>query len=64
MKKLVKVSEVYPLEGYTCRLVFEDATQKVVDLEPYLHGPIFEPMHRDKKVFRSVRVIEGTIGWE
>ena len=64
MKKLVRVTEVYPLEDYKCRLVFEDGTEKVVNLEPYLHGPIFEPILRDKKTFRSVRVVEGTIGWE
>ena len=64
MKKLVPVTEVYPLEDYKCRLVFEDGTEKVVNLEPYLHGPIFEPILRDKKMFRSVRVVEGTIGWE
>jgi hypothetical protein len=25
---------------------------------------VFEPILRDKKMFRSVRVVEGTIGWE
>ena len=64
MKKLVRVQEVTPLEGYHCRLIFEDGTQKVVDLEPYLRGPIFEAILNDKEIFRQVRVVEGTIGWE
>jgi len=64
MKNLVRVSEVTPLEEYHCRLVFEDGTQKVVDLKPYLHGPIFEPIVYDENIFRSVHVVEGTIGWE
>ena len=64
MKKLVRVREITPLEDYRCRLVFEDGTQKVVNLRPYLHGPIFEPMLNDMNLFRSVRVVEGTIGWE
>ena len=64
MKKLVRVREVTPLEGFRCRLVFEDGTQKVVNLRPYLHGPIFEPILNDMNLFRSVRVVEGTIGWE
>lgn len=64
MKKLVRVREVYPLEGYNCRLKFEDGTQKVINLEPYLHGPIFEPIRSDKKMFDRVQVVEGTIGWE
>ena len=64
MKKLVRISEVYPLEDFKCHLTFEDGEQKVIDLEPYLHGPIFEPFLQDKKMFRSVRVIDGTVGWE
>ena len=64
MKKLVRISEVYPLEDFKCHLTFEDGEQKVIDLEPYLHGPIFEPLLQDKKMFRSVRVIDGTVGWE
>ena len=63
MKKLVRVSEVTPLENYQCRLAFEDGTQKVVNLKPYLHGPIFEPILRDPNLFRSIKVVEGTIGW-
>ena len=64
MKKLVRVREVTPLEDYHCRLVFEDGTQKVVNLRPYLHGPIFENILHNIDVFRSIRVVEGTIGWE
>ena len=64
LKKLVRVTEVFPLEDYKCRILFEDGVQKVVDIEPYLHGPIFEPILQDHKVFRSVQVIDGTIGWE
>ena len=64
IKKLVRISKVYPLEDYKCRLIFEDGKQKVVDIEPYLHGPIFEPILQDQKVFRSVQVIDGTLGWE
>ncbi len=35
-------------------------------VEPFLRGPIFEPLRRDAKLFRSVRVDEelGTIVWE
>jgi hypothetical protein len=64
VKKLVRVRAITPLEGYHCRLAFEDGTQKVVNLRPYLRGPIFEPILNDMDLFRSVRVVEGTIGWE
>ena len=63
MKKLVRVREVKPLDNYKCHLVFEDDTQKVVDLKPFLHGPIFENILHDKEEFNSIKVIDGTIGW-
>ena len=64
MKKLVRVREVIPLEDYRCRLIFEDGTQKVSDLRPYLHGSIFEPIINDLAYFRRIRVVDGAIGWE
>jgi hypothetical protein len=62
--RLVRVRAVEPLEGFKVRLEFEDGTQKEIDLEPYLHGPIFEPIRSDPAVFRSVKVEGGTIAWD
>jgi len=62
--RLVRVRDVEPIEGFRVRLEFEDGTQKEIDLEPYLHGPIFEPVRSDPTVFRSVRVEGGTIAWD
>ena len=62
--RLVRVRAVEPLEGFTVRLEFEDGTQREIDLEPYLHGPIFEPMRKDPIVFRSVKVEGSTIAWD
>ncbi|MFB0535326.1 MAG: DUF2442 domain-containing protein [Anaerolineae bacterium] len=61
---LVRVRVVEPLDGFRVRLEFEDGTQKELDLEPYLHGPIFEPIRSDPAVFRSVKVEGGTIAWD
>ena len=61
---LVRIRTVEPLDGFRLRLGFEDGTQKEVDLEPYLNGPIFEPMRNDLNVFRAVRIEGGTIAWE
>lgn len=63
---MVRVRKVQPLEGFKVSLEFTDGTVKTVDLEPYLHGPIFEPIRQDQSRFRSVRVDEelGTIIWE
>jgi len=62
--RLVRVRTVEPLEGFTVRLRFEDGTQKEIDLERYLRGPIFEPIRNDPATFRSVKVEGGTIAWD
>ena len=46
---LVRVRAVQPLEPFKVRLTFADETQKIVDLEPYLHGPIFEPIRQSPR---------------
>ena len=46
-KQLVRVLSAEPLEEFCVRLGFTDNTQRIVDLEPYLHGPIFEPIRDD-----------------
>ncbi len=61
--KLPRVTEVKPLEGFVVHLVFSDGTEKDVDLEPYLHGPIFEPIRSDPDYFRTVHVEIDTIAW-
>ena len=62
--RLVRVQTAEPLEGFSVRLAFEDGTKKKVDLEPYLRGPIFEPIRKDSTVFRSLKVEGGTIAWD
>lgn len=61
---LVSVKVVEPLDGYKVRITFQDQTQKETDLLPFLDGPIFEPIRNDLAVFRSVKVIGKTIGWD
>lgn len=66
MPRPVRIRAVEPLEGFTVRLEFTDHSSKEIDLQPYLHGPIFEPMRNDPQVFRAVRVDPriGTIVWD
>ena len=61
----VRIRAVTPLGGFTVRLAFSDGSEKVVDLAPYLHGPIFEPLVADLALFRAVQVDPrlGTIVW-
>lgn len=53
------------LTGYRVRLGFTDGSTREVDLERYLHGPVFEAIRSDPQVFRSVKVDKrmGTIVW-
>ena len=34
-----------------------------MDLKPFLHGPIFEPIRNDPAMFRDVRIEGGTVAW-
>jgi hypothetical protein len=64
LRRLVRVREVEPLEGFRVRLLFEDGTEKRVDLERYLRGPVFQLIRSDPEMFRSIRVEAGTIAWD
>lgn len=63
--KLVRIKSVEALNGFYVRLEFTDGTQREFDLEPYLHGPIFEPLRNNPLMFRAVQVDKrmGTIVW-
>ena len=65
-EELVRIRSVEVLNNYWVRLGFTDGTQKEINLEPYLHGPIFEPIRNDPSIFRSVKVDQrmGTIVWD
>ena len=61
---LVRVRTVEPLKNFRVRITFHNDVQKDIDLEKFLRGEIFEPIRKDPEVFRSVKVIGGTIGWD
>jgi hypothetical protein len=63
---MIRIHSVQPLEGFRVQLEFTNGEQKIVDLEPYLRGPVFESLRENAEAFRSVRVDEelGTIVWE
>ena len=52
------------LEGYTIWLKFDDETERVIDFEPILSGPMFGPL-RDRHLFRQVELDRelGTLVW-
>lgn len=61
---LVRVKSVEPLERFRVRITFQNQVQKEIDLEKFLRGEIFEPIRNDPKIFRSIKLIGGTIGWD
>ena len=63
-EQMVRVRSVEPLDGFRVRLGFTDGSSKEIDLDPYLRGPVFEPIRKDAKMFREVSVDQraGTIG--
>ena len=60
---LIEVSRVKLLAGFTVCVTFTDSSQRVVDLEPYLFGPVFEPIRNDPSMFRRVFVDYGALTW-
>jgi hypothetical protein len=64
VRRLVRVRTVEPLNGFLVRVTFDDGTQRTIDLDIYLRGPIFEGIRSDPAVFRAMRVEGGTLAWE
>lgn len=60
-----EVTGVRVLDGFRVELRFRDGAVRTVDLEPFLHGPVFDPVRRDPAQFRKVRVDPElrTIAW-
>jgi len=58
------VTDASYLEGYKLQIRFDNGESKVVDLQSYLDGPIFEPL-KDLDFFRSFYVNHDidTIVW-
>lgn len=62
---MVDITKVEVIEGRTVRLWFSDSSERVVDLSPFLWGPVFEEIATDDDLFNQVRVDReiGTIVW-
>lgn len=60
----VRVRTVEPLQGFRVRVAFENGIQREIDLDPYLHGPVFERIRNDPAKFHAMRVEGGAIAWD
>lgn len=59
------VKDARYLSGYKYEIAFEDGSIKVVDLEPYLSGEVFEPL-KDSNLFMRGQLDPDTdtLVWE
>jgi Protein of unknown function (DUF2442) len=48
--------------GYRIHLTFNDETEKTVDFQQWLKGPIFEPL-KDFNYFQGFLIEGGTVAW-
>jgi hypothetical protein len=62
---MITVTGVSPRSGYSLLVTFSNGTQRLIDVERYLRGPIFEPICRDRSLFEAVSVDEdlGVVVW-
>lgn len=63
LQKLIRVKSAEPLKDFWVNVEFEDGARRKIDLGPYLHGPIFEPIRKNSAMFRSVKIEEGVLSW-
>jgi hypothetical protein len=63
--QIIDVVEAKILARHIVELAFEDGERRVIDLEPFLVGPMFEPLTSDYALFCKLRVdpAAGTIVW-
>lgn len=63
---MIRIKNVKPLKKFTVLLELTNGKKGIIDLEPFLQGPIFEPLKRNPQLFKSLKVDPelGTIVWE
>ena len=58
-----RVKEVYPIEDYQLRLIFNNGEEKIFDVKPYLNIGVFKELKK-LSIFKTVRPFLGSILWE
>ena len=48
--------------GFRLHVVFNDASENTIDFEPWLEGPVFEPL-KNPQYFQRFFVDGGTVVW-
>ena len=60
----VRVQSVKPLGDFKVLFTFDNGSRKEINLDPFLHGPVFEPIRNDPAMFRSMKIAGGTVAWD
>lgn len=65
MSPILRITAVRAIGDRRVELSLTDGRQKVVDLDPLLHGPLFDPIRLSDELFGMVRVDPdvGTLVW-
>lgn len=63
MGPLVRATKLEPRDGYVAHVTFNNGEERDIDLEMYLHGPIFQPLRDNPALFRSMYLERGVITW-
>jgi Protein of unknown function (DUF2442) len=61
--EIIRVTDVETLGGFVLRLRFSDGSERTLDFEDELYGPIFEPLKADPELFRAVKIEGDSIAW-
>jgi len=56
--EIYHITEFKIVGDYTLWLRFDDGAEQIINFEPLLYGPIFEPL-RNLELFNQVKLIEG-----
>lgn len=63
--ELVRVKDVKPVRDFIVHVWFTNGTDREIDLEKYLHGPVFDEIRSNPKMFTTIKVGHGrTICWD
>jgi hypothetical protein len=62
MKYLPQVVGAKYVKDFVVRTVFDDGTEKNVDISKWFKGPVFEPL-RNQRNFKKFFIEAGTLAW-
>lgn len=63
MPKGKEIVKAKPNDDYTIDLLFEDGSEKVFDMRPYLDDEPYSRL-KDLKEFKKVKILLGSLHWD